>query len=219
MFFQVPDADRRLARSPHELAMSNLLIFNLLALIALLGGSFLQGDSPLAPYRWLGVALPLGLSLAIAAYTLVRARRAAEAEHWFVAAHWRLAVRRYRVLSLVYLGGAGLIGLGWLLAHTQDKPGMQEHDVYCAPAGRHRTPVDRADDHRHVGVRGALSGRARGGSRLAGQGLPAPRRPAGIDRQALSAALAPDPAPARSCATLARQVPIRPRPVPPFRHS
>lgn len=126
MFFQVPDADRRLARSPHELAMSNLLIFNLLALIALLGGSFLQGDSPLAPYRWLGVALPLGLSLAIAAYTLVRARRAAEAEHWFVAAHWRLAVRRYRVLSLVYLGGAGLIGLGWLLAHTQDKPGMQD---------------------------------------------------------------------------------------------
>jgi hypothetical protein len=126
MFFRVPDAERRLARSPHELAMVNLLIFNLLTLVALLGGSFLQTDSPLAPYRWLGVAVPLGVSLAIVVYTLLRARRAAGSAHWLVAAHWRLAARRYKVLSIVYLAGAGLIGLGWLLAHTQDKPGMQD---------------------------------------------------------------------------------------------
>jgi hypothetical protein len=125
MFYQVPESDRRLARSPHELAMVNLLIFNLLTLVALLGGSFLQPDSPLAPYRWLGVAAPLGVSLAIMLYTLVRARRAARSGHWLVAAHGRLALRRYKVLLIVYLAGAGLIGLGWLLAHTQDQPGMQ----------------------------------------------------------------------------------------------
>ncbi len=126
MFFPVTNADRRLAKSPHELAMVNLLIFNLLTLIALLGGSFLQADSPLAPYRLLGVAIPLGISLAIMVYTFVRAGREAEAARWFVATHWRLAGRRYRILLIAYLGGAGLIGLGWLLAHTQDKPGMQE---------------------------------------------------------------------------------------------
>ena len=126
MFFQVPDADRRLAKSPHELAMVNLLIFNLLTLIALLGGSFLQSDSPLAPYRLLGVAVPLGISLAIIVYTLVQAGRKAGSGRWFVAAHWKLAARRYKILLIAYLGGAGLIGLGWLLAHTQDKPGMQE---------------------------------------------------------------------------------------------
>ena len=126
MFFPIPDPDRRLAKLPHELAMVNLLIFNLLTLIALLAGSFLQADSPLAPYRLLGVAVPLGLSLAIVVYTFVHAGREAGPGRWYVTAHWRLAGRRYRILLIAYLGGAGLIGLGWLLAHTQDKPGMQE---------------------------------------------------------------------------------------------
>jgi uncharacterized membrane protein len=125
MFFPVPESDRRSAQSPHELAMVNLLLFNLMALIALLGGSFVQTDSPLAPYRALGVAMPLGISLAIVAYSFLRASRAARGEPWFVAAHWRLATDRYTILLAVYLVGAGLIGLGWLLAHAQSKPAMQ----------------------------------------------------------------------------------------------
>lgn len=126
MFYAVPEAERRLAKSPHELAMVNLLLFNLLTLIALLGGSFLERDSVLAPYRALGVAVPLGISLAIIGYSFLRAARAARSGHWFVAAHWRLATGRYKMLLIAYLAGAGLIGLGWLLAHTQAKPAMQE---------------------------------------------------------------------------------------------
>ena len=126
MFFPVPEADRRLAKSPHELAMVNLLLFNLLMLIALLGGSFVQADSPLAPYKALGVAVPLGISLLIVGFSFLRASRAERAEHWFVAAHWRLTTGRYKILLIAYLAGAGLIGLGWLLAHAQEKPGMQE---------------------------------------------------------------------------------------------
>ena len=125
MFFPIPEAVRRQAKSPHELTMVNLLIFNLLALIALLGGSFVEQDSSLAPYRTLGVMVPLCLSLAIVAYSFLRARRTALAGPWFLAAHWRLARGRYKILLAVYLGGAGLIGLGWLLAHTQKLPGMQ----------------------------------------------------------------------------------------------
>jgi hypothetical protein len=126
MYFSSPETERRRAKSAHELAMTSLLLFNLPALIALLGGSFIQPDSPLAPYKGLGVAVPLGLSLAVIAYSFWRAARAAGGEHWLVAAHWRLATDRYKILLIAYVAGAGLIGLGWLLAQTQSKPAMQE---------------------------------------------------------------------------------------------
>jgi uncharacterized membrane protein len=126
MFFNIPETDRRRAKSAHELAMVSLLLFNLPALIALLGGSFIQADSPLAPYKGLGVAAPLGLSLAVIVYSFLRAARLSASGPWFVAAHWRLATNRYKILLIAYLAGAGLIGLGWLLAHTQQKPAMQD---------------------------------------------------------------------------------------------
>jgi len=126
MFFPVDEPIRRQAKSPHELAMVNLLLFNLLMLIALLGGSFVEQDSSLAPFKFVGVAVPLGVSLAIIAYTFLRAARATREGPWFVAAHWRLAGARYRILLIAYVAVAALIGLGWLLAHTQQQPGMQE---------------------------------------------------------------------------------------------
>ncbi|HYN76353.1 MAG TPA: hypothetical protein VES73_01000 [Lamprocystis sp. (in: g-proteobacteria)] len=126
MFFPVTEPVRRQAKSPHELAMVNLLLFNLLVLIALLGGSFVEKDSSLAAYTTLGVAVPLGISLALVGYTWLRARQIAQVGPWFLAAHWRLAAGRYRILLGAYVAGAGLIGLGWLLAHTQKLPGMQD---------------------------------------------------------------------------------------------
>lgn len=126
MFFPIPAQVRRQAKSPHELAMVNLLLFNLPLLIALLGGSFLEPDSSLVPYRPLGVAVPLALSLAVIGYSLLRARQTAAAGPWFAALHWRLAVRRHLALLGVYLAGGGLIGLAWLLAHSQKQPAMQE---------------------------------------------------------------------------------------------
>lgn len=126
MFFEVDETTRRRAKAPHELAMVNLLLFNLLMLIALLAGSFLQKGSPLLEYRLLGVLIPLGASLAIVAYTFLRAGRRAAGRPWFAAAHWRLARSRYQILLIAYLVGAGLIGLGWLLSQGQTKPGMQE---------------------------------------------------------------------------------------------
>jgi hypothetical protein len=70
MFFPGPEPIHRQAKSPHELTMVNLLIFNLLMLIALLGGSFVEPDSRLAPFRALWVMVPLGISLAIVAYSI-----------------------------------------------------------------------------------------------------------------------------------------------------
>ncbi len=106
--------------------MVNLLLFNLLLLIGLLAGSFLPRDSALAHYKALGVIIPLVISLAIVAYTFVKAGGAGAVGPWFVAAHWRLATDRYKILLLSYIAGAALIGLGWLLSLTQAVRGMQE---------------------------------------------------------------------------------------------
>jgi hypothetical protein len=126
MLFHIDEPTRRQAKAPHELAMVNLLLFNLLMLIAFLAGSFLQKGSPLVEYRLVGVLIPLAASLGIVAYTFLRASKVAASGPWFVAAHWRLTTARYKVLIIAYVVGAGLIGLGWLLSQAQKAPGMQE---------------------------------------------------------------------------------------------
>jgi len=126
MFFAVDNAMRRQAKSPHELAMINLLLANLPMLIALLAGSFLQKGSALADYRLIGVLVPLFVSLGIIGYSFSKAGKSAVTGHWFVAAHWKLATGRYKILLIAYAVGAGLIGIGWLLAQAQKNPGMQE---------------------------------------------------------------------------------------------
>lgn len=126
MFFATDPALRRRAKTPHELAMVNLLLINLAMLAVLLAGRFLPEDSPLAEYRLVGVLIPLAVSLGIVVYTFVRASRSAATEPWFIAAHWQLATRRYHILLLAYLAGAALLGGGWALSLAQRHPGMQE---------------------------------------------------------------------------------------------
>ena len=113
MFFAIDDQQQRRAKSPHELAMINLLLFNLLIGVALLGGSMAQPDSIIAAYKWFGVALPLTLSLAVMLFTWVRAARAPKTQPWFVAAHWRLSASRYRVLLAAYVISAGVVSLAF----------------------------------------------------------------------------------------------------------
>lgn len=126
MLFQIDDRTRRRAKSPHELAMVNLLLFNLLMLVALLAGSFVQEGSALADYRLSGVLVPLGISLGLVAYTFVKANKLAQSGPWFVAAHWRVATGRYQILLIAYAVGAALIGLGWVLSRSQADTRMEE---------------------------------------------------------------------------------------------
>lgn len=118
MFFRINPEIRRQAKSPHELAMINLLLLNLLMLIALLAGSFAPKDSVLAHYKLAGVLVPLAISLGIIGYTWLRAGKRDHAP-WFVAMHWQVAAQRYKILLIGYLVGAALIGGGWLLAQGQ----------------------------------------------------------------------------------------------------
>jgi len=124
MILEVSDAVKRRARTPHELAMVNLLLFNLLLCVALLASTLAREGSVIHRYWELAVGVPLGLSLIVVAYSFLRAHRAAASEPWFVAVHWRLATRRYRILLIAYLVGAALIGLGWLLSLSN--PRLQE---------------------------------------------------------------------------------------------
>jgi len=126
MFFPVDSVTRRRAKSAHELAMVNLLLVNLLMLIALLAGSFLQHGSPLLDYKLVGVVAPFIVSMAIIFFTFIKASKSAEEVPWFVTAHWRLASARYKILLFAYGIGVGLIGVGWLLSTSQKTPGMQE---------------------------------------------------------------------------------------------
>lgn len=113
MFYAVDDQQRRRAKSAHELAMVNLLLFNLLAGVALLAGSMAEPYSVIARYKWGFVAVPLTLSLLVMLFTWARARWAERSAPWFVAAHWHLAARRYRILLIAYLVSAAVVSLAF----------------------------------------------------------------------------------------------------------
>ena len=129
MFYPIDADERRRAKSPHELAMVNLLLCNLLAAIALLAGSMAQPDSMLARYKWLAVALPLLLSLLVMLFTWVLARRL---EPWFVAAHWRMAARRWRLLLVAYVVSAAVVSIGGLGLTDQAAVEARLHDLPTA---------------------------------------------------------------------------------------
>ncbi|MBK1717124.1 hypothetical protein [Thiocystis violacea] len=111
MLFDVDEATRKQAKSPHELAMVNLVIFNLLIGVGLLAGSMAPPDSTIARFKWIAVLAPLAGSLVLIVFTHWRARRGARRSSWFVAAHWRLAASRYRLLLVAYLVCAAILSL------------------------------------------------------------------------------------------------------------
>lgn len=133
MLYAVDEGQRRLARVPHELAMLNLLLCNLLIGVALLAGSMAEPDSLIAKLKWPAVALPLVVSLAVMAFTWVRAKRAAGKEPWFAAAHWRLTVARWRVLLLAYVISAGVVSLAFF-GGDGDTAAFEAHIADLPPA-------------------------------------------------------------------------------------
>ena len=121
MKFSIDDATRKRARTPHELAMVNLLVANLLLCGGILANTLARKGSLLEHYKiWL-IVVPLALSLTLITYSFRRAKKALTEDPWFSAVHWQITTRHYRFLMLAYLVGAALIGLGWLLSLTNPK--------------------------------------------------------------------------------------------------
>lgn len=111
----IDEATRRQAKSPHELFLFNLAVFHLLATPA---------GIALDIGLW-GFAIPLLLSGAVMLFTLLRARRCRKLCPWFVAIHWLLALRRYRLLLIAYGVTAAILALGWLLTAGMEQSSTQ----------------------------------------------------------------------------------------------
>jgi hypothetical protein len=113
MNFEVDEADKKLARAPHNLFVLNALVFNLLmtpAAIVLDVGAY-------------GFLIPLSLSLSVMGYIYLRSRRSV---CWFVDMHWRLAFRRCQFLMLGYAVTALLLALAWLISMSSSDANMAE---------------------------------------------------------------------------------------------
>ena len=108
------ETERRQARWPHELFMINLAFFHLL----LTPASIFLGIG-----RW-GLLIPPFFSGLVILYSWLRSRRAGRTGPWFVASHWRLAMRRYRWLVIAYAASAAIIGLGALIGAASSDPRM-----------------------------------------------------------------------------------------------
>jgi hypothetical protein len=121
MFFDVDDSTRRKARTPHELAMINLIVFNLLIGVALLAGSMAEPDSTIARFKWIAVVVPLAVSLLLMGVTWLKARQPIHGIEatptWFTRVHWRLASQRYRLILVGYLVCAALVSLAFVGKH------------------------------------------------------------------------------------------------------
>ncbi len=105
MLYEIPDPVRRKAKSPHELFMLNLALFHLL--LAPVAIALDIGTS--------GLLIPLTASLLVIAFTYLQSRRTEHGTPWFVAAHWKLAMRRYRILLTAYAVSGIIVGTGLLI--------------------------------------------------------------------------------------------------------
>lgn len=120
MLFEIDEKTRRRGKTPHEISMINLMFFNLLlgagTVVLLLTEAEIVRDVG----HW-GFALPLLASLSVIAFIHLKAQRAAQHEPWFVAAHWRLAMKRSRLLLIAYAVTGAIVAGGILIASGADQ--------------------------------------------------------------------------------------------------
>ncbi|MET0090517.1 MAG: hypothetical protein ABW068_10970 [Candidatus Thiodiazotropha sp.] len=111
MLFETDEAQRKRAKSPHELSMLNLVGFHLIAAPA----------SIVLDIGLLGFLVPLALSLCVIAYIWLTAARTRTHDDWFVAAHWRLSANRTRILMIGYTISAIILGMAFMATTGSSK--------------------------------------------------------------------------------------------------
>jgi hypothetical protein len=111
MLFNIDEAVRKRAKTPHELSMLNLMGFHIIAAPA----------SIALDVGLLGFLIPLGLSFALIAYLWFHASKTKHQGEWFVAAHWRLSANRTRILLVGYTISAVILGMAFMATTGNDK--------------------------------------------------------------------------------------------------
>lgn len=91
------------AQSPHNLFISGVFLFNLLAGPAVL----------VTKIGMIGMLIPLLLTCSLIAYIYLRGKKTST---WFVDMHWKIAFSRGKLLMLGYAISTTLIFLAWLIS-------------------------------------------------------------------------------------------------------
>lgn len=104
--------ERKDAQAPHNMYIVGLFLFDLFMTPAVIG----------LKIGMIGLLIPLAFSGALIAYIWLRSRNGALP--WFVAAHWKLAFRRCKILMLGYALTAALVLVAWLLSNISDDHNM-----------------------------------------------------------------------------------------------
>lgn len=120
MVFDIPDSQLKAAKAAHELFMVNL------------GALLLLG--PLSIFLGVGrlaIIPPVIVSLLFMLYSRHRSRQPATNEPWFVAMHWKLALRNYRWLFIGFALTLIFLLVSWALERSLD-PHSPTHFVAVA---------------------------------------------------------------------------------------
>jgi hypothetical protein len=96
-------AEVKLAQAPHNLFISGVFLFNLLAGPAVL----------MLKIGMIGLTIPLLLSGSLIAYIYLRGKKTST---WFVDMHWKIAFSRGKLLMLGYAITTTLIFLAWIIS-------------------------------------------------------------------------------------------------------
>ena len=104
------------AKQPHNIFLLNLALIHLLMTPATL----------ILEIGVTGMLVPLLFSLSIMLFSLVKSNNLHKNEHWFIHAHWQLALNRYRMLLISYAISIGLMLIGWLISTTSADANMQD---------------------------------------------------------------------------------------------
>jgi len=111
MLFEIDEAVRKRAKTPHELSMLNLVAFHLLAAPA----------SIVLDIGLMGFLVPLGLSLSFIGFLWIQALKGHGKDPWFQAVHWRLSANRTRILLVGYAITAVILGFAFLVTSGSSK--------------------------------------------------------------------------------------------------
>ena len=117
MQYKITEHEAYAAKTPHHIFNLNIILVHLFIPMIVLEIGNGSSELLITPF----------ISSLIIAYTYFHGKKVAQTESWFVAAHWKLAWKRCKVLLYSY-ALAGLIIVGYLLINKLFHGGMTMND-------------------------------------------------------------------------------------------
>ncbi|MES9958124.1 MAG: hypothetical protein ABW086_13810 [Sedimenticola sp.] len=120
MKIDITDDIRKRAKAPHELYMVNMFLFNIPMVAGTL--AYTIGGKVMLVWAVIGALL---VSLGIVGFIHMKAGQAEKSAPWFVMLHWKLSMKRSRILLIGYAVAIVIIGAGILIGSGMADKNMQ----------------------------------------------------------------------------------------------